>query len=199
MLKRPANKRKAGVDLKRDPLVPLKNYNKKKRGSIAKPKTTGKQIKIKSTGVLQLRMLTRTVKYTITVTLTGPDTVLQKLAQKRKYKEFEQMYRENLKKITDNKSYANSTTLYVMFMKRMIHQHLTKSAATGLKLSDESFYNKIREKGITIEFDTKIGRKKVSSSRTTPPTVGRIGSRRLQDDMSAEEYLGETLFLGLKF
>ena len=198
--KRIPGKRKDGIDLGKDntkALVPLKDPMKKKRPKDkSKAKPTDKSITVTAEGKLQLAMLATQPTYTITVTLDGTNKVLQKSTEKnRKYPEFDKMMQANLTAITTipYKRYKDTSKLYVMFLRHMIHQKLTKDAAKGLKLKDPSFYNKIKEKGITYKFE--MSGKEISL--TTPPT-GRTGSR-FQDELSAEQILGESLFLGLKF
>lgn len=196
--KRIPGKRKDGIDLGKDntkALVPLKNPTEKKRPKDkSKAKPTGKKIPtVKATGKLQLALPATQPTYIITVTLDGKDSVLQKTSKTRNYKEFQDMLRDNLKAIASKKAYPKTSTLYVYFLRHMIHQKLTDEAAKGLKLNDPSFYNKIDQKGITYKFE--MSGKEISL--VTPPTARSIS--RFQDELSAEQILGESLFLGLKF
>tara|TARA_Y100000817_G_C16861152_1_gene545833 strand:+ start:101 stop:832 length:732 start_codon:yes stop_codon:yes gene_type:complete len=206
---------------------------KRKGPPLVTPKSTGKKVDFTVTNILQLLYFATRPTFKIKITFKGSDSVLSKKKFKnRNYKKWNELDRKNREALgrKDGK-FDDPTDLYVLTIKKIIHQYVTKKAIDRVKLnpSDTDFYHKV-EKVLNIQLTIDVNGDKSEIIRNQIP--GRLPSRLQQEAMAddlpfvnnmvieeeseapeeeefseeeseaqltAEEYLGESLFLGLKF
>jgi len=208
-----------------------KKGEKRKGQPLVTPKSTGKKADFTVTNILQLLYSATRPTFKIKITFKGSDLVLSKKAIKtRKYPTYETLNRKNLQELGKKRGrgkFDNPTDLYVLTIKKIIHEHIKLDAVKRVKLktSDPDFYHKV-EKKLNIQLTIDVNGDKSEIIRNQIP--GRLPSRLQQEamaddlpfvnnmvieeeseapeeeefsdeELTAEEYLGESLFLGLKF
>ena len=157
-----------------------------KRTDLVTPKSTGKVITVTTTHNLTLKMIATKKNITIKITFKGSDKVLSRTAiKKRKYPTYETLNRKNLEAVGKRTggTFDKPTELYVLTIKKIIHEHIKKDAVkkVTLKTSDADFYNKV-EKDLKITLTIDVNGDKSEKMRNQTP--GRAGSRLQQEAMA---------------